>query len=58
MESGFRQSVNNVLLDNLDENIPITNSASIPVMNHQCFKGKINSFFEKHNRKKKKSMVK
>ena len=52
MESGFRQSVNNVLLDNLDENIPITNSASFPVMNHQCFKGKINSFFEKHNRKK------
>ena len=52
MESGFRQSVNNVLLDNLDKNIPITNSASIPVMNNKCFKGKINSFFEKYNRKK------
>ena len=28
MEFGFSQSVNNLLLDNIDENIPITKSAS------------------------------
>ena len=47
MEFGFSQSVNNLLLDNTDEDIPITNSASTPVMNHQNFKQKINLVFEK-----------
>ena len=49
MEFGFSQSVNNLLLDNIDEDIPITNSASTPVTNHQNFKEKINPVFEKYD---------
>ena len=37
MEFGISHSVNNLLLDNIDEDIPITNSASTPVMNYQNF---------------------
>ena len=32
MDLGFSQSVNNLLLDNIDEVIPIPKSASTPVM--------------------------
>ena len=45
MESGFSQSVNDLLLDNIVENIPITNNGSIPVMNHQNLKEIINPAF-------------
>lgn len=48
MEFIFSQSFNNLLLENIDENIPITNSASTPIMNHQNFKEKINPIFEKY----------
>ena len=47
MEFGFSQSVNNLSLDNIDQDIPITNSASTHIMNHQNFKEKINPVFEK-----------
>ena len=47
MEFGFSQSVNNLLLDNIDEDIPTTNSAITPLTNHQNFKEKINPVFEK-----------
>ena len=46
MESGFSQSANNLLLDNIDEDKPTANSASTSVMNHQDFKEKINPVFE------------
>ena len=49
MEFGFSQSVNNLLLDNIDEDIPMTNSASTPVTSHQNFKGKINPVVEKYD---------
>ena len=49
MEFGFSQSVNNFLLDNIDEDIPIAKSASTSVMNHQNFKAKINLVFEKYD---------
>ena len=49
MEFGFSQSVNNLLLDNIDEDIPIAKSASTSVMNHQNFKAKINLVFEKYD---------
>ena len=49
MEFGFSQSVNNLLLDNIDEDIPITKSASTPVMNHQNFKENIHPVFEKYD---------
>ena len=59
MEFGFSQSV---LLDNIDEDIPITKSASTLVMNHQNFKEKINPVFEKYDEvtfnQLKKSIVK
>ena len=63
MEFGFSQSVNNRLLDNIDEDIPITNSASTPVVNHQNFKEKINPIFKKYdevtlNQLKKESYLK
>ena len=48
MEFVFSQSVNSLLLDNIDGYIPITNSARTPVMNHQNFKEKINPAFEKY----------
>ena len=48
MEFVFSQSVNCLLLDNIDGYIPITNSARTPVMNHQNFKEKINPVFEKY----------
>ena len=47
MEFGF--CVNNLLLDNIDEDIPIAKSASTSVMNHQNFKAKINLVFEKYD---------
>ena len=60
MEFGF--CVNNLLLDNTDEDIPIAKSASTPVMNHQNFKEKINPVFEKYDEvtlnKLKKSVMK
>ena len=49
MEFGFSQSINNLFLDNIDEDIPITNSASKHIMNHQNFKEKINPVFEKYD---------
>ena len=49
MKFGFSQSVNNLLSDDTDEDIPITNSASTPVMNHQNFKQKINLVFERYD---------
>ena len=49
MKFGFSQSINNFLLDNIDENIPITNSASTPVTNHQNLKEKINPVFENYD---------
>ena len=48
MEFVFSQSVNSLLLDNIDGYIPITNSARTSVMNHQNFKEKINPVFEKY----------
>ena len=62
MDLGFSQSVNNLLVDNIDEVIPIPKSASTPVMNHQSFKEKINLAFEKYDEVKlnqlKKSVMK
>ena len=49
MEFGFSQSVDNLLLDNKDKDVPITNSASTPVVKQQNFKEKINSVFKKHD---------
>ena len=49
MEFGFSQSVNNLLLDNVHEDIPIAKSASTPAMNHKNFKAKINLVFEKYD---------
>ena len=49
MEFGFSQSINNLLLDNIDEDIPITKSASTPIRNHQNFKEKVNPIFEKND---------
>ena len=46
MEFGCNQSRNNLLLDNIEENIPITNNASTHVINHQNFKENINPVFE------------
>ena len=37
MEFEISHSVKNLLLDNIDEDIPTTNNASTPVMNHQNF---------------------
>ena len=60
MEFGF--CVNNLLLDNIDEDIPMAKSARTPVMNHQNFKEKINPVFEKYDEvtlnKLKKSIMK
>ena len=62
MDFGFSQSINNLLLDNIDEDIPMLKSASTPVMNHQSFKEKINLVFEKYDEVKlsqlKKSVMK
>ena len=62
MDFGFSQSINNFLLDTIDEEIPIPKSASTPVMNHQSFKEKINLAFEKYDELKlsqlKKSVTK
>ena len=49
MEFGFSQSVDNLLLDNVDKDVPITSSASTPVVKQQNFKEKINSVFKKHD---------
>ena len=49
MEFGFSQSVDSLLLDNIDKDVPITNSASSPVVKQQNFKEKMNSVFEKHD---------
>ena len=49
MEFGLSQSVNNLLLGNIVEDISITNSASTPVINHQNFKENINPVFEKYD---------
>ena len=49
MEFGFSQSINNLLLDNIDEDILITKSASTPIRNHQNFKEKVNPIFEKND---------
>ena len=49
MEFGFSQSVNNLSLGNIDEDIPITKQCKDPVMNHQNFKEKINPVFEKYD---------
>ena len=49
MEFGFSQNVNNLLLDNIDEDIPITNGASATVLNYQNFKEKMNPVFEKYD---------
>ena len=46
MEFGFNQSRNNLLLDNIEENIPITNSGNTHVINYQNFKENINPVFE------------
>ena len=42
MKFGFNKSVNNHLLDNIDEDIPLTNSANTPVMSHRSFVKKRN----------------
>lgn len=47
MKFGFTQNVNNFLLDNVDEDITITNNASTRIMNHQKFKENRNAVFEK-----------
>lgn len=49
MEFGLSQSVNNLLLGNIVEDISITNSVSTPVINHQNFKENINPVFEKYD---------
>ena len=41
---------NNLLLDNIDEDIFITNKASTLVMNHQNFKESINTVLEKYDK--------
>ena len=37
------------MLGNIDEDIPITNSASPPVTNHQNFQENVNPVFEKYD---------
>ena len=49
MELGFSQIVNNLLLDNMDEDIPMTKSSSTPVKSHQNFKEKIIPVFQKYD---------
>ena len=41
---------NNLLLDNIDEDIFITNKASTLVVNHQNFKESINTVLEKYDK--------
>ena len=49
MEFVFSQSPNNLLLDNIEENIPIITSASTQIINHQNFKENVNPVFEIHD---------
>ena len=49
MEFGFSQIVNNLWLDNIDEDIPVTKSSRTPVMSHQNFKEKIIPVFQKYD---------